>query len=569
MQTLKVFDKEQNRFVQVTSDNHIQVFSTLTNKMQAECYDKETLDCEPSAIAICSEGVETPQKGETKNKLSVAVGNPHGRVVVWDVNNSKQTGFYDTSSPVTAVALSTKFLYIGTSIGEMLVINLESTEKRTLSVNQSGVSVIKLIGNLIIAGGIEVKIYNKVTLEKIIKQSIHLTSLRGIVNISNEQFITYSDEKHMFLCNTTDRNRMLTFSTDSSPVVVDALFIDKFNLLVAALLDNSMIDVYLYNTKTKTVKPIIPDSKIKVTNCVSLCLFTDRVMVALERSGKLYFQQTKLLEKGKVIEKIKEIVIDDSVDKTSAGNNKMIVESKMMEVVRPEDLEENTQNEKATFQQKLKAIEQLGTKKPETIELAKNGVVLTLTRALDTQDQTLIARCLNIDDTTVITTTVANLPVDYVIQLLDIVCDLFTNTPTKAFVATLWLKSIFELHLSYLMSVKEVHKSIAKLYSIIENRTTCYKGMLRLHGRMNLLLTQIEKKEKVKKEAKCGSYVEKGNAMETESYSEEEQMEEESSSEEEAPQVKLNKQAVSEDSSSESMSGSESQSSSKSSSESD
>ncbi|EDR27317.1 hypothetical protein EDI_088380 [Entamoeba dispar SAW760] len=71
---------------------------------------------------------------------------------------------------------------------------------------------------------------------------------------------------------------------------------------------------------------------------------------------------------------------------------------------------------------------------------------------------------------------------------------------------TLWLKSIFEQDLAYLMSIKDVSKSIGKLYVIVESRTLSYKHLLRLYGRMNLLLSQIDKKQQLKQDQRGGTY---------------------------------------------------------------
>jgi len=55
----------------------------------------------------------------------------------------------------------------------------------------------------------------------------------------------------------------------------------------------------------------------------------------------------------------------------------------------------------------------------------------------------------------------------------------------------IWIRTILIEHTSYLMTLPDLVKSLSGLYLIVDSRLTVFKKLLKLSGRMDLLLSQI------------------------------------------------------------------------------
>ena len=95
----------------------------------------------------------------------------------------------------------------------------------------------------------------------------------------------------------------------------------------------------------------------------------------------------------------------------------------------------------------------------------------------------------------------------------------------------MWIKAVLQHHSSFLMSVPELRKKMAILYSLLSSRAASYKRIMKLYGRLDLILTHarsIGLKDVDFTQAQTPLLeVDEGG------YEEEESMEEEQSNEEE------------------------------------
>jgi len=114
-----------------------------------------------------------------------------------------------------------------------------------------------------------------------------------------------------------------------------------------------------------------------------------------------------------------------------------------------------------------------------------------LVQALHTNDAALLESCLAVTDPTVIRNTVSRLPSQYVLPFLQVVIDKFTSKPTRASSILTWIRAVLVQHTSYLMSVPDLAKSLSGLYMVVENRLQVYKKLLKLSGRLDLVLAQV------------------------------------------------------------------------------
>eukprot|EP00727_Mastigamoeba_balamuthi_P006184 m51a1_g2185 putative wd repeat domain 43 (663) ;mRNA; r:111005-113640 len=116
-----------------------------------------------------------------------------------------------------------------------------------------------------------------------------------------------------------------------------------------------------------------------------------------------------------------------------------------------------------------------------------------LVQAVKTNDRTLLESCLAIRDRTVIENTVRRMPYEAVVPFLTLLVGKFQTNPGKAIACVVWIKAVLAEHMSYLMTVPNIAGTLFGLYHTIHSRLETHKCLLKLAGRVDLVLAQIGK----------------------------------------------------------------------------
>jgi len=82
-----------------------------------------------------------------------------------------------------------------------------------------------------------------------------------------------------------------------------------------------------------------------------------------------------------------------------------------------------------------------------------------------------------------------------VIPLLRYIITKFRSNPKFGISLIVWMRLVLIEHTSYLMTVPELVKILAELYTTIDSRVSVLDDLLKLQGRMDLLLSQIKYKK--------------------------------------------------------------------------
>ncbi|KAJ3186858.1 WD repeat-containing protein 43 [Gaertneriomyces sp. JEL0708] len=114
-----------------------------------------------------------------------------------------------------------------------------------------------------------------------------------------------------------------------------------------------------------------------------------------------------------------------------------------------------------------------------------------LSQALHTDDIVLLEQSLQTTSPSVINATIRRLPPAQVIPLLDHLTSRLQRRPERAALLLEWIRSIVICHMSYLTSVPHLTQSLGQLYRTLENRTECFRDMLRLQGRLDLVVERV------------------------------------------------------------------------------
>lgn len=119
-----------------------------------------------------------------------------------------------------------------------------------------------------------------------------------------------------------------------------------------------------------------------------------------------------------------------------------------------------------------------------------------LAQAIKTNDNMLIEECLSLAhgqrNAQVIARTVQRLSPKHALELVRIVIRRFKRNPARGPQLLPWFKQIFTLHTSYLLSMPWLREELLELNSLVDMRLNSFQKMLRLKGRLDLVLGQAE-----------------------------------------------------------------------------
>lgn len=127
-----------------------------------------------------------------------------------------------------------------------------------------------------------------------------------------------------------------------------------------------------------------------------------------------------------------------------------------------------------------------------------NSMHSVLMQAIRTNDQTLLdtvlySRTASEQSMTILSNTIRNLPPQYVVPLLNLLVDKFRYSPAHGLILVQWVKVILTEHLSYLMTIPNIVSTLSGLYLMINSRIETHKTLLKLSGRLDLVLAQVAK----------------------------------------------------------------------------
>eukprot|EP00050_Salpingoeca_kvevrii_P022984 m.135831 g.135831 ORF g.135831 m.135831 type:complete len:785 (-) comp9895_c1_seq1:85-2439(-) len=124
-----------------------------------------------------------------------------------------------------------------------------------------------------------------------------------------------------------------------------------------------------------------------------------------------------------------------------------------------------------------------------------------LVQALHSNDDALLEECLNYTSESVVRSTVARLPPTYIVRFFSSVVSKFQAKPSRGLLLLVWIRTILVVHTSYLMTVPDLAHVLSSLYSLVEARLTTFPRLLKLSGRLDLMLSQITSRDRLDGEA--------------------------------------------------------------------
>lgn len=159
-----------------------------------------------------------------------------------------------------------------------------------------------------------------------------------------------------------------------------------------------------------------------------------------------------------------------------------------------------------TIEEQLKALSTLEGSLEYLPQKAEKGSVPTasslsgaLIQALQSSDSSLFEQVIvsAAGDSRTISASLQRLPSSFVPAILKQVANRLSSKPGRATLLVPWLKAVLTVHASYLASSRACTATLSSLYAAVENRLRHHSSLIRLNGRLDLLLAQISRRREV------------------------------------------------------------------------
>ncbi|KAI1307384.1 WD repeat-containing protein 43 [Mortierella claussenii] len=185
----------------------------------------------------------------------------------------------------------------------------------------------------------------------------------------------------------------------------------------------------------------------------------------------------------------------DSEDEEGAQKDVAELEGRTME----EKLQDLAMEESAANSTGKKTKQSAGSKNKYSTPKA-NSLQQMLIQALHSNDLQLLEACLTFNNVEVIRNTIRRLPTAYVVPFLTQVIHKFQQKPNRGEALLEWIKAVLLIHTAYLMTVPDLIKKLSNFYQTLDSRVSVYQKMLNLHGRLDLVMSQIEMRQQYEAE---------------------------------------------------------------------
>jgi len=348
---------------------------------------------------------------------------------------------------------------------------------------------------------------------QVIKKFVGHSSIISSMKFSSDGkfLITASSDRLIYIwdCSMDSNNISIQgLICDSTPSYVEfnsQVKNSSYNILV--LSETNVVNLWNWNfidskqVKRKKTKPIKPNGTIhSKATIVSAQFLNENQIIFVTGNNNPKFQNLDFLSNNGEIIKNQELFVSSTslIDKKPSKKSKLqndfkpsIIGDINMPIADSHILGKSIEKQEASLQEKLEAMGLVQTVQTDKSIIPKvNSMQSVLIQALHTKNNALLETCLEVNDPVVIKNTVQLLPSNYVIPFLTFIVEKFQAKPSR-FEVIAWIRMVLIHHSSYLMTVPDLIKSLSLLYVTVDSRLSAYPHLLKLSGRLDLLLSQV------------------------------------------------------------------------------
>ncbi|KAI1284908.1 WD repeat-containing protein 43 [Halotydeus destructor] len=121
-----------------------------------------------------------------------------------------------------------------------------------------------------------------------------------------------------------------------------------------------------------------------------------------------------------------------------------------------------------------------------------DSLIHLLVQGLQSGDQKMLDTVLCKRDDTMISNTIGKLPLDLIAPLLHELQRLLHYKGDNNIIAMKWLEILLHTKLSFILTLPDLEGSLASLLQLLNSRTDVFDRLLRLKGRLGLMLSQVK-----------------------------------------------------------------------------
>eukprot|EP01126_Amoeba_proteus_P057683 TRINITY_DN7359_c0_g2_i2.p1 TRINITY_DN7359_c0_g2~~TRINITY_DN7359_c0_g2_i2.p1 ORF type:complete len:358 (-),score=90.00 TRINITY_DN7359_c0_g2_i2:115-1188(-) len=127
--------------------------------------------------------------------------------------------------------------------------------------------------------------------------------------------------------------------------------------------------------------------------------------------------------------------------------------------------------------------------KTKLITTSSESMGRALVQAIHTNDRDLLEQVLKNQQPNLVINTVSRIPPDLVVPFLVVVVKLCHTRSENLKRVLLWVKAVFEYHISYLLTVPNLQSLLTPLNNTLEERVSYFDENCQVQGKLNFLLS--------------------------------------------------------------------------------
>eukprot|EP01114_Cavostelium_apophysatum_P011493 TRINITY_DN2577_c0_g1_i1.p1 TRINITY_DN2577_c0_g1~~TRINITY_DN2577_c0_g1_i1.p1 ORF type:complete len:567 (-),score=181.19 TRINITY_DN2577_c0_g1_i1:13-1713(-) len=499
------FERNTDQFAIVSNDNHIKIFNTTIGKNTADISAPLTQNY--TCIAWSK-----PSKKKNASFL-VALGTDSGTIIIWNLATEEIVHTLGEkgkghSARVNDVVFSSNSQFLYSCSEDKLILQWNvKTGENTLELSTEKYPIKKLSLNadstLLAGANTSIKLWDLSSKKLVKKVGTHPSPVVALKfgKDNDSILISASNDRFIYVWNAEidegeeegNDKPLQVLSCESNPVVID-----RNGAYILALLESGVVSVWNH-PDTPSKKPLQAEGKISSNGVLISARFygTDEILVA-GGDKAIQFEKIGFLSNTGSI--FKDLQFNISTGTTGEG----AVKAKKAKSVTlgtgdrlPETNAEGSARElerSRTMQQQIQLLME-----PSAVEEdSRAGVVpradsvqAVVIQALQSNDAVMLEKCLKITDIQIVTNTVRRLPTSYVVRFLEAIITYYQRDTSHGISLVLWIKTVLAYHTSYLVTVPNLVQMLSGLYLSIDSRLSIFKKLLKLSGRLDLLLSQI------------------------------------------------------------------------------
>lgn len=543
------FSKDGKYFGQLSNDSKLKIWHTASNKFVQEFTPDVHLTAPCTCLHFIQSPIGTSKPGSPRKKIkrrnsieedtyTIALGTTSGTILLYSIDNAEllDTISSDTNYNITCITHQDgDILYSG---AEQYILQWNLSEKvmkqRWKSGNEGITAILKVPGlDRLLTAARLIKLWDTQTKQLLKSFTGHKSEITSMDYISPQEGQSYiisgSKSDRTLSCwnlceETKNKNAVATFLLEDSLRSVNIMLTDEGLTYVTATVINGGMHIFEYILNGKCTKPLKPKTTIKIASTsadkdgqvkpipiVSGFILEKSITISYGTSIFLTFEciALDLSEKTQCLIRSNLTSIESKRKDKKSKKTSQVVETIIDNVTY---LTPHTSISKAAKRQKDGGTEIAMEKRLENLTVAAsafntsttstisgtpqtNNVAQLLVQGLHSEDKEILRTvlCGQQHKDQVIINTVRRLKMPVIQLLVAELVKMLQNRSNSSQTGAVWLKHILHCHSGLLLANPELVDLLSPALNAIESRLKLALPFQRLQGRLDLIMSQIDK----------------------------------------------------------------------------